>query len=160
MMDHERFRELIGQLYGIVGELQEMFPGRPFTPDGHMVGSIGECLVADRYGLTLMPPSNRGFDAKSADGIEVEIKATQADRVAFRSCPRKTIVVKILRDGTIEEYYNGPGERIWREFEGRKRPSNGQFQIGLRRLKQLSTSVNAEERIPRLSRPRNPSRGC
>ncbi len=48
-MDHERFRTLIGRLYGVVRELEDMFPGRHFTPDGHMVGSIGECLVADAY---------------------------------------------------------------------------------------------------------------
>ena len=38
MIDHERFSGLIEQLYGIVEELERMFPGRPFTPDGHIVG--------------------------------------------------------------------------------------------------------------------------
>jgi hypothetical protein len=40
-----------------------MFPGRHFTPDGHMVGSLGECLVAHAYGLELQTASNKGFDA-------------------------------------------------------------------------------------------------
>ena len=64
-----------------------MFPGRHFTPDGHMVGSLGECLVADAYNLELMPASNLGYDALTETGLKVEIKATQAKSVAFRSKP-------------------------------------------------------------------------
>ena len=128
-----------------------MFPGRPFTPDGHMVGSLGECIVADAYGLELMPPSNKGFDALSKDGKKVEIKATQSKRIAFRSCPDHTIIIRIFKDGTFEEYYNGPGERIWKTFEGRKRPSNGQYQISLGRVKALNASVPESHRVPRIA---------
>lgn len=37
----------ICKLYAITRELELQFPGRKFTPDGHLVGSIGEVLVAD-----------------------------------------------------------------------------------------------------------------
>jgi hypothetical protein len=43
-LDEKRFPELIRELYAVVRQLEEMFPGRPFTPDGHMVGSLAECL--------------------------------------------------------------------------------------------------------------------
>jgi len=56
----DRIRRCVGDLYQVVAELESIFPGRPFTPDGHMVGSIGECLVADAYDLELMPPSAAG----------------------------------------------------------------------------------------------------
>ena len=101
-MDHEKFSALIHRLYGVVSDLQEMFPGRHFTPDGHMVGSIGECLVADAFDLELMPASNKGFDAQDSTGKRVEIKATQSSSVAFRSCPDYTIVIQIERDGSFE----------------------------------------------------------
>ncbi len=96
-IDHTRFQSLVQRLYQVVNELEEMFPGRPFTPDGHMVGSIGETIVADAFDLSLMPPSNAGFDALSPSGVKVEIKATQA-----RSCPEHAIVVKINKDGTLK----------------------------------------------------------
>lgn len=38
-------RSLVQRLYRITSELEELYPGRHFTPDGHMVGSIGEVLV-------------------------------------------------------------------------------------------------------------------
>ena len=58
-MSHKDISEIMHHLYSAVEELEAMFPGRPFTPDGHMVGSIGECLVAAAYELELMPPSNK-----------------------------------------------------------------------------------------------------
>ena len=129
-----------------MNEFEDMFPDRHFTPDGHMVGSLGECLVADAYDLELMPASNKGYDAISKSGVKIEIKATQSKTVAFRSCPEHAIIIKILPDGTFEEIYNGPGDLIWREFEGKKIPSNGQFSISLNRLKGLNALVSDEAR--------------
>ena len=91
-MNHNKFQSLVKDIYSIVHELEAMFPNRHFTPDGHMVGSLGECLVADAYGLELMPASNKGYDAVNKSGVKIEIKATQAKSVAFRSCPEHAII--------------------------------------------------------------------
>lgn len=128
-----------------------MFPGRHFTPDGQMVGSIGECLVADAYGLELMNASNKGYDALSPSGLQVEIKATQAKSVAFRSQPEHTIAIKILPNGTFEEIFNGPGNLVWRQFDGKPLPSNGQYQISLNKLKELNKQVDKSQRILRVT---------
>lgn len=144
--------EIMHQIYSAAEKLEELYPGRPFTPDGHMVGSIGECLVAEAYELKLMPPSNRGYDAISPDGKKVEIKATQAERVAFRSCPEHVIAIKINKDGSFEERYNGPGVLIWEQVEGRKLPSNGQYQITLLKLDVLNSRVSESDRIVRVQK--------
>lgn len=149
-MDHNKFEVLIKQLYATVNELEIMFPGRHFTPDGHMVGSIGECLVADAYGLELMTASNKGFDAISADGKQIEIKATQAKSASFRSEPEYAIVIKILPDGSFDEIYNGPGSLIWGQFASKPLPTNGQYQISLNKLKVLSEQVPESMRVPRV----------
>ncbi len=128
-----------------------MFPGRHFTPDGHMVGSIGECLVADAYGLELMNASNKGYDALSPSGLQVEIKATQAKSVAFRSQPEHTIAIKILPNGTFEEIFNGPGNLVWQQFDGKPLPSNGQYQISLNKLKELNKQVDKSQQILRVT---------
>jgi hypothetical protein len=146
-IDHDKFATLVNQLYDVVRELEHMFPGRPFTPDGHMVGSIGECMVADAFDLTLMPPSNEGFDAKTADGVEVEIKATQSQRVAFRSCPQHAIIIRIKEDGTFETCFDGPGGLIWQQFEGKRLPKNGQYQISLSKVRKLNEEVDDSQRI-------------
>lgn len=112
-----------------------------------MVGSIGECLIADAFDLALMPASNEGFDATDSDGRRVEIKATQSTKVAFRRCPDFTIVIGIHTDGTFMTYYNGPGSPIWDQFVGKTRPSNGQYSITINRLRQLNDRVDDEDRI-------------
>jgi hypothetical protein len=61
----DRIPALVERLYAIVDKLQTLFPGRPFTPDGHMVGSLGEVLAARRYGLKLLPASAERHDAAS-----------------------------------------------------------------------------------------------
>lgn len=63
-MDIERLPKIIMELYRLTNELENMFPGRHFTPDGHLVGSIGEALAAYYYGLELLTASSRGKDAR------------------------------------------------------------------------------------------------
>jgi Family of unknown function (DUF6998) len=148
-MDDRRFKKAISNLHTVIGELEAMFPGRPFTPDGHLVGSIGESLVAVAYGLELMTPSNKGYDAKDEQGRKIEIKATQSKQVGFRSEPDYCIVIQIQKDGSFIEKYNGPGSVVWNEFTGKPVPSNGQFQISLSTLEKLQTRVPEDEKIPR-----------
>ena len=149
-MDQHKFQSLVKQLYSTVNELEAMFPGRHFTPDGHMVGSLGECLVASAYGLELMTASNKGYDAVSKSGLKVEIKATQSKSAAFRSEPEHTIIIKIEPDGTFKEVYNGPGSLVWEQFSGKPLPSNGQYQISLKKLVALNESVAQSQRIPKI----------
>lgn len=75
-MDHTRFPILIQSIYKIVDELEMMFPGLHFTPDGIMVGSIGEALASFYYGIDLFAASCEGHDGKVGNRL-VQIKATQ-----------------------------------------------------------------------------------
>ena len=151
MINHEKLQTLVKQLYSTVNELENMFPGRHFTPDGHLVGSLGECLVADAYGLELLTASNKGYDAITKDGLKVEIKATQSKSVSFRSEPEHAIIIKIMPDGTFEEIYNGLGSLVWEQFVDKIRPSNGQFQISITKLKALNDRVSDCDRVPNIS---------
>ena len=146
-MNKEGLPQLVAELYLVVNELEAMFPGRHFTPDGHLVGSLGECLAAHHYGLELLPASSPGVDAVR-DGRHVEIKATQGARVALRSCPEHLLVLKLDRHGSFTEAYNGPGELVWQELADKPLPRNGQYQVSLARLSKLMGSVAADARLP------------
>lgn len=148
-LHEERFPEMIRSLYGLVARLEAMFPGRPFTPDGHMVGSLAECFAEHYYGVALHPCSNAGHDGH-ADGCNVEVKATQGSRIALRSGPERLLVFQLNRDGSFAEVYNGFGAPVWALCEGRSRPSNGQFQIGLAQLRRLMKDVPEEHRLKRV----------
>jgi len=148
-MDKKRFPQLIQNIYMIVNELEAMFPKRPFTPDGHMVRSIGECLAAYYYGLELLPPSSKGRDAIK-NGKSIEIKATQANSVALRSEPEHLLVIKIEKTGDFTEIYNGSGHRIWNLVKDKPIPKNGQYQVRINKLKQVMQNVPEAEKIRRV----------
>ena len=67
----------LDDLYTASDGLEQIFPGRKFTLDGHLVGSIGEVVAAYIFDLDLNPASTLGHDARSQDGRNVEIKLTQ-----------------------------------------------------------------------------------
>lgn len=87
MSNQEFVSTKIQAMYSIIKELENKFPGRPFTPDGHMVGSLGEVLVAERYSLQLLKPSAKTHDAVDSLGRNIQIKATQKRILPFRANP-------------------------------------------------------------------------
>lgn len=135
----------IKALYEISHDLEELFPGRHYTPDGHMIGSIGEALAASYYNLELFPASEKTHDAKAPDGRLVQIKATQINRVALSSEPEWLLALKIHKDGTFSEEYNGPGKLAW-EHCG-KLQKNGQRPISLAKLRELQTAIPQSDRL-------------
>ncbi len=68
-------RERVRELSSIVNELESDFPGRKFTLDGHLVGSIGEVMAAYYYGIELYGASTERHDG-CISGKEVQIKIT------------------------------------------------------------------------------------
>ena len=138
----------IKALYEISQELETLFPGRHYTSDGHMIGSIGEALAASYYNLELFTASEETHDAKAPDGRLLQIKATQIDRISISSEPEWLIVLEIHKDGTFSEVYNGPGKLAW-EHCG-KMQKNGQRPISLARLRNLQTEVPVPDRLKQI----------
>lgn len=137
--------EKVKMIYSISQELEELFPGRHYTPDGHMIGSIGEALAASCYDLQLFEASEKTHDGQAPDGRLVQIKATQISRIALSSEPEWLLVLKIHKGGTFSEEYNGPGKLAW-EHCG-KMQKNGQCPISLAKLRELQTRVPQSERL-------------
>ena len=143
-----RLSLLIQQLYSTVRELEELCPGRKFTRDGHLVGSIGEAVARHRYGLELLPASSKDHDARALDGRLVQVKATQGAQIALYGEPHHLVVLRLERDGSSLEVYNGPGARVW--ARAGKLAKNGQRTVSLSTLRVLMTAVSETERLPLL----------
>jgi hypothetical protein len=144
-----RFAELIREIYAAVDELEEMFPGRHFTPDGHMVGSIGEAIAKFFYGATLHPPSHKVHDA--VIGMrQVQIKVTQRSSISLSSEPDNLLVLRIFPDGSFSEEYSGPGRAVWELVSSKAPPKNNQYQIRLTKLREMQKLVPNHEKFNRL----------
>ena len=138
--------ELVRRLYSLVSEFEALFPGRKFTPDGHLVGSIGEVLAAHRYALSLHAASSDGHDGTARDGRQVEIKATQGDTVALRAEPQHLIVLHLNKQGHVSEVFNGPGAPVWSSCGAMQK--YGQRSVSLSKLRKLMLQVPMSQRLP------------
>ena len=137
---------LLASLYRIVDRLELLFPGRKFTPDGHLVGSIGEVIAARMFGLELLPASTPDHDAITDDGRRVQIKFTQgAHGVALRAEPDHLLVLCLDRDRSLGVVYNGKGRLPW--SRSGKMQNNGQRQIPLARLRAIDRDVPQQDRL-------------
>ena len=146
--DVRRLPDIVQQIYRLVAELEALAPGRKFTPDGHMVGSLGELWAAHLYDLTLLPNSAPAHDARARDGRLVQIKATQGNGVStYYAQPEHLLVFKLLKDGTVEEWFNGPGAVAWTALGAKAK--NGQHRLSLKRLRALMTDVAPGDRLTR-----------
>ena len=135
----------VAQLYQIVKRLEEQYPGRPFTLDGHLVGSLGEVIAERAFGLSLYPPSHPIHDGRTSDGKEVQIKFTGRKKVGLREEPDYLLVMRIIDPAHAEVVYNGPGHEPW-EASG-KMQKNGQRPVSVSKLKQLNEAIQDNERI-------------
>ena len=85
-----------------VKNLREKYPkyqNRPFTVDGHLLGTLGEIYVAEKLGLQLNKSAKKDYDA-TKDGINYQIKITQTRKVCFKNPLRNAelIIIKIDKD--------------------------------------------------------------
>lgn len=125
----------VAAIYEAVAQLEVAYPGRKFTPDGHLVGSIGEVVAAQALGLTLYPASRPGHDAYDDDG-DVQIKLTGGNKVALYATCERLVVLRVVSPHEAEVVYDGPGEPAW--AGAGKMGKNGQRVVSLSRLKALA----------------------
>lgn len=143
----EQVPQLIGDLLRTTDRLNRLFEGRPFTPDGHLVGSIGEVVAEYVYGLRLAPCSTPQFDAWTQDGRTVQVKLTGERGTSFgfrwssgmkESLAELLICLKLSKHG-FEEIYNGqfPIELLADKLDQK----NGQVPLSVVRLKAINPKL-------------------
>ena len=129
--------EQVAAIYKAVEELDYLYKdyGRKFTPDGHLVGSIGEVIAAQALGLTLHKGSHPGHDAFDRDGRDVQIKMTAGRSVALYDTCDRLVVLRVIDPQHAEIVYDGAGAPAW--DHAAKRQKNGQRTISLKKLLNL-----------------------
>lgn len=136
--DFDFIRQKISEILLIVHELEERFPGRKFTLDGHLFGSLGEAIAKYYYGINLYRTGMKKHDGEK-DGKDVQIKITQGSSVDINSVPDNLLVLFLHKqDGVVYEVYNGPCE--W--LSDCKPTKNGWYS------RTLSTLLKEDQAIP------------
>jgi hypothetical protein len=134
-------------------ELHKVFPKKPFTPDGRMIGDIGEAIAELTYQVAIDKCLRKHWDGKREDVCagcpEVQVRATQKDVGYVKESPDDgcLLVFKIFPDGTWECCYNGNTARVWRSLDAKKVNRAGEKFIGLDALRELDRAVGEGERV-------------
>lgn len=141
----------IEKLFTIIEDLQKNYHPKKFTLDGRLVGDIGEVLVQENYDVELFDKIEKQYDGIDSKKRKVQIKATFKNHLNFpcdkKDVPDYYIGIKIHRDGTFEEIYNGKGSDIWNHVKNRKKTKISTFQINLSALKEINKTVDSSDKI-------------
>ena len=127
-----------------VNALETIFPGRHFTLDGHLVGSVGEVAAAYHYGIKLFPPSKERHDG-IVGNRNIQIKIAQTENVLIEEEPEYLIVLYLARAGKIYEVYNGSGAIPWKAPG--KPDKRGYKHLRVNKLISLDKEIKPEDRI-------------
>ena len=136
-------KQKVTELLRIVDELENRFPGKKFTLDGHLLGSMGEVLAEYYYQIKPYRNSAKTHDGE-VDGKRVQVKITQGDSVDINDVPDYLLVLFLnKKDGSVYEVYNGPCG--W--LRDCKRTKNGWYSRTLNKLVELDKSISDDCRI-------------
>ena len=136
--------KLIENLQSTVRRLEELFTGRHFTLDGHLVGSLAEVVASYIYDLELLPSSERCHDAYCRrKGTRVQIKGTERNRVPMYDEPEHLLVLQMIPG--FPTIYNGPGATPWNQAG--KKAKNGQRTISIQKLRVLANEVSPVDQL-------------
>ncbi len=127
----------VASIYRAVAELEATYPLRKFTPDGHLVGSIGEVIAAEALSLTLHPASHPGHDAFDSAG-NVQIKMTAGNAVSLYSTCDRLVVLRVVSPEEAEIVYDGGGKPAWEQAGAMGK--NGQRRISISRLAAIAAT--------------------
>jgi len=147
MAKHEILKEALDKIFSGIQMLCDAIPSKEFTIDGRLVGDIGEAIAQRDYQLMLYDKLVPGYDAETLDGRLVQIKATFKKSLTFKTVPDYYIGLKLNKDGSYEEIFNGPGSVIQSRYGHRKGFGKELLSFPCSVLKELSKTVPREQKI-------------
>lgn len=147
MPTRQEIAKALESIFSGISHLKDSFPGRQFTIDGRLVGDIGEVIAAMVYEIELDEVSQPTHDGTASNGGRVQIKATFQDALTFKTVPEYYLGIKINRNGTFEEIYNGPGRPIFDRYSHRSGIGEKLLRFPNAQLKELSAKVPDNQRV-------------
>jgi hypothetical protein len=147
--DYDSFNAALAVIFQGIEQLKASCSNRRrFTIDGRLVGDIGEIIAVREFDILLDDVSRPRHDARTADGRDVQIKATFQDKLTFGVEPDLYVGLKLSMDGSYDVVFNGPGRYIFEAFSSRKGIGVQLLSFSLAQLSEISAGIPDHERVP------------
>ena len=99
---------ILASIFASQKALRALAPEYNWSGLGNLLGDFGELLATDHYKLQKAPSGSGDYDARTADGLTVQIKTNfAASQIGFRGQADLLLVLGIHEDGSWEEIYFG-----------------------------------------------------
>ena len=123
-MDAYEFKKKIASIYEIANELGREFNIAKCTPDGHLLGAIGQIAAKIAFGLQFGSGEKEHNCTWSDNGktLDIQVRSTGRGSVAIRKEPEYLIAIEIAETGRLYLLYNGPGKFVWKKIQHQKQP--------------------------------------
>jgi hypothetical protein len=104
----EAMKGVLASLFASQRTLKSLAPDFKWAGLGNLLGDYGEFIAIEVYNLQQAPRGANGYDAISADGKKVQVKANYAaSQIGFRGEADKLLCLKIDLNGDWSEIYYG-----------------------------------------------------
>lgn len=146
-MEPTEFKSKVAQIYSIANELGRAFDIHTCTPDGHLLGAIGQIAARIAFDLRLGSESDE-HNCTWSDGVRkvnVQVRCSGRGSIALRREPEHLIALEISESGRIRLLFNGPGQQVWNTIKHQKQV---QKYVSSKALLEAQRNVPVGDRLP------------
>ncbi len=107
--EQKAVKHIIATIFSAQDALRDLAPEQRWAGMGNLLGDYGEYIALSNYNLKKAPGGADGYDAITADGLKVQIKANHSSStIGFRGEADLLLVLKIESNAEWRELYYGP----------------------------------------------------
>jgi hypothetical protein len=102
-------KHIIATIFSAQDALRDLAPEQRWAGMGNLLGDYGEYIALSNYNLKKARGGADGYDAVTADGLKVQIKANHSSStIGFRGEADLLLVLKVESNAEWRELYYGP----------------------------------------------------
>jgi hypothetical protein len=137
--ERDAVKHIVATIFSAQDALRDLAPEQRWAGMGNLLGDYGEYIALANFNLKKAPSGANGYDAVTAEGLKVQIKANHASStIGFRGEADLLLVLKIESNAEWKEIYFGPFKPIQEKATYSKR--DNKFMIPIARLQELAKS--------------------
>jgi len=128
--EQEAIKHIVATIFSAQDALRDLAPDQRCAGMGNLLGDYGEYIALSNYNLKKAPGGADGYDAATADGMKVQIKANHSSAtIGFRGEADLLLVLKIESNAEWREMYYGPFKPVKEKATYSKRDNKYMIQI-------------------------------
>ncbi len=135
--EQKAIKHIVATIFSAQDALRDLAPEQRWAGMGNLLGDYGEYIALSNYNLKKAPGGADGYDAVTADGLKVQIKANHSSStIGFRGEADLLLVLKVESNAEWRELYYGPFKPVKEKATYSKR--DNKYMIPVARLQNLA----------------------